>query len=192
MSNPPIHATLRAMKPLSRRLRRTVLSLHIVGGVGLLGVCAVIVLAHVRALTLDDPQPAYELLVSTPLLGIPLSFLSVGTGIVLGLTSKWGVLRYGWVTTKLVLNVSVILVGALILGPQTAAMADDGSGSELALIAGSAYDVAALFLATGLSVFKPRAAGSRGERARARTSATSDRPADPSRSRIPRPTRRAT
>jgi len=156
MSNPPIHATLRAMKPLSRRMRRTVLSLHIVGGVGLLGVCAVIVLAHVRALTLDDPQPAYELLVSTPLLGIPLSFLSVGTGIVLGLTSKWGVLRYGWVTTKLVLNVSVILVGALILGPQTAAMADDGSGSEVALIAGSAYDVAALLLATGLSVFKPR------------------------------------
>jgi hypothetical protein len=180
------------MKPLSRRMRRIVLTLHITGGVGLLGVCAVIVLADVRALTMDDPQPVYELMVSTPLLGIPLSFLSLVTGILLGLTSKWGVLRYGWVTTKLVLNVSVILVGALVLGPQTAAMADDGSGSEIALVVGSAYDVVALLLATGLSVFKPRAAGRRGARARARTAATSDPPADPSRSRILRPTRRAT
>jgi hypothetical protein len=180
------------MKPLSRRTRRAVLTLHITGGVGLLGVCAVIVLADVRALTMDDPQPVYELMVSTPLLGIPLSFLSLVTGILLGLTSKWGVLRYGWVTTKLVLNVSVILVGALVLGPQTAAMADDGSGSEIALVVGSAYDVVALLLATGLSVFKPRAAGRRGARARARTAATSDPPADPSRSRILRPTRRAT
>jgi hypothetical protein len=160
------------MKPLSRRTRRTVLTLHIAGGVGLLGVCAVIVLADVRALTLADPQPAYELMVSTPLLGIPLSFLSLVTGVVLGLTSKWGVLRYGWVSTKLVLNVSVILVGALILGPQTAAMADDGSGSEVALIAGSVYDVLALSLATGLSVFKPgqartHASMSRSLRARA-------------------------
>lgn len=192
MSNPAARATLRRMKPLSRRMRRIVLTLHITGGVGLLGVCAVIVLADVRALTMDDPQPVYELMVSTPLLGIPLSFLSLATGIVLGLTSKWGVLRYGWVTTKLVLNVSVILVGALVLGPQTAAMADDGSGSETALVVGSAYDVVALLLATGLSVFKPRAAGRRGERARARTAATSDPPGDPSRSRILRPTRRAT
>jgi hypothetical protein len=143
------------MKPLSRRTRRTVLTLHIVGGVGLLGVCAVIVLADVRALTMADPQPAYELMVSTPLLGIPLSFLSLITGVLLGLTSKWGILRYRWVTAKLLLNVSVILVGALVLGPQTAAMADDGSGSEAALVVGSVYDVLALSLATGLSVFKP-------------------------------------
>jgi hypothetical protein len=192
MLNLAWRATLRPMKPLSRRMRRIVLTLHITGGVGLLGVCAVIVFADVRALTMDDPQPVYELMVSTPLLGIPLSFLSLATGILLGLTSKWGVLRYGWVTTKLVLNVSVILVGALVLGPQTAAMADDGSGSEIALVVGSAYDVVALLLATGLSVFKPRAAGRRGARARARTAATSDPPADPSRSRILRPTRRAT
>ena len=149
------------MKPLSRRTRRVVLSLHIVGGVGLLGVCAVIVLAHLRALTMDDPVPAYELLVSTPLLGIPLSFLSLVTGVILGLGSKWGLLRYRWVTVKLVLNLSVIVVGALLLGPQTAAMADGTGGSQTALVLGSAYDVAALLLATGLSVFKPGGARQR-------------------------------
>ena len=140
---------------MNRRLRRTILSLHIVGGVGLLGLCAAIVLIHLRALTMADPLPAYELLVSTPLLGISLSFVSLLSGLALGLSSKWGVLRYRWVTAKLVLNLSVIGVGAFVLGPQTAAMADGTGGSETALILGSGYDVAALLLATGLSVFKP-------------------------------------
>ena len=160
------------MKPLSRRTRRVVLTLHILGGVGLLGVCAVLVLGHVQALTMDDPLPVYQLLVNTPLIGIPLSFLSLVTGVLLGLGSKWGLLRYRWVTAKLVLNVSVIVVGALLLGPQTAAMADDGSGSQTALILGSAYDVLALSTATFLSVFKPgRARHSAGFARRASPSA---------------------
>ena len=43
-------------------------------------------------------------------------------GVALGLGTKWGVLRYRWVTAKLVLILSVIIVGALIIGPATAAM----------------------------------------------------------------------
>ena len=69
--------------------------------------------------------------------------------------SKWGVLRYLWVTTKLLLNVSVILVGAFVIGPATAAMADGRDGSDSVLILASSYDVVALVLATGLAVFKP-------------------------------------
>ena len=64
-------------------------------------------------------------------------------------------LRYRWVTAKLVLILSVIVVGALVLGPQTAAIADGSGGSESVLILASAYDVLALCLATGLSVHKP-------------------------------------
>ena len=64
-------------------------------------------------------------------------------------------LRYPWVTTKLALNVSVILVGALVLGPSADAMrTGDGDAGGL-LVAGAAYDLAALTLATSLSVFKP-------------------------------------
>ena len=57
---------------------------------------------------------------------------------------------------KLVLLVGVILVGALVLGPGTEAMRTGEGGAQARLIAGSAYDVVALTLATGLSVFKPR------------------------------------
>jgi hypothetical protein len=68
------------------------------------------------------------------------------------------VLRYPWVTTKLVLNVSVLVVGALVLGPSIDEMrAGDGDAGGL-LIAGAAYDVAVLTLATTLSVFKPGSA----------------------------------
>ena len=83
--------------------------------------------------------------------GIPLSFLALLSGLLLGLGTKWGVFRYPWVVFKLGLIVTVILVGAVVLRPLL-------FGDELdqtALIAGSAYDVAALATATGLAVFKP-------------------------------------
>ena len=135
------------------------LTLHIVAGVGLLGDVAVILAINVRAAATDDPQlaaAAYELLTMFPVLfGIPLSLTSLATGLVLGLGSKWGVFRYRWVTAKLLLNLSVILVGAFLIGPTTAALADGRDASSGVLIAASAYDVVALLLATGLSVFKP-------------------------------------
>ena len=49
----------------------------------------------------------------------------------------------------------MILVGAFLIGPTTAALADGRDASAGVLIAASAYDVVALVLATGLSVFKP-------------------------------------
>jgi hypothetical protein len=115
---------------------------------------------NVRAATTDDPALAastYELLdMFSFLFGIPLSLGSLVTGIVLGLGTKWGVLRNGWVAAKLGLILSVILVGALVIGPSNAAMLDGPGGAETVLVAAAAYDVLALTLATALSVFKPR------------------------------------
>jgi len=154
-------------------VRRAVLTAHIIAGVGLLGDVAAVLAINVRAATTSDPELAaasYELLTMfTVLFGIPLSFAALITGIVLGLASKWGVLRYGWVVAKLVLLVGVILVGALVLGPGTEAMRSGEGGAEAWLIAGSAYDVVALTLATGLSVFKP--GGRRAARRRRRRAA---------------------
>jgi hypothetical protein len=140
--------------------RRALLTGHIVTGVGLLGSVAVVLAINIRAATTADAQLAassYELLAMLTLLfGIPLSFTSLISGVLLGLSSQWGVLRYGWVMTKLLLLIGVLLMGALVLGPGTDSMRDGGGGAEARLIAGSAYDVCALLLATGLSVFKPR------------------------------------
>ncbi len=56
---------------------------------------------------------------------------------------------------KLALIVSVILVGAFVLGPASNQMLDGDGDTTGRLIAGATYDVMALTLATGLSVFKP-------------------------------------
>ena len=141
-------------------VRRAVLMVHVIAGVGLLGDGGAVLAINVRAATTDDPgfaAASYELLAMfTVLFGIPLSFTALLTGILLGLATPWGVLRYAWVVAKLALLVGVILVGSLVLGPGTEAMRSGDGGAEARLIAGSAYDVVALTLATGLSVFKPR------------------------------------
>jgi hypothetical protein len=166
-----MNAPIRTDSPrrLSQRMRRAVLTAHIIVSVGLLGDCAAVLAINIRAATTGDPGLAaasYELLdMFSFVFGIPLSMATLGTGLVLGLGTKWGVLRHRWVTAKLLLILSVILVGALILGSQTAAMLDGRDGSETVLILASAYDVLALSLATGLSVFKP---GRRRDRATAR------------------------
>jgi hypothetical protein len=140
--------------------RRALLTVHIIAGVGLLGDVAAVLAINVRAAATDDPALAaasYELLAMfTVLFGIPLSFAALGSGILLGVSSVWGVVRHAWVAAKLALLLGVILVGALVLGPGTEAMRAGDGGAEARLIAGSAYDVVALTLTTGLSVFKPR------------------------------------
>ena len=144
---------------LSPRVRRAVLTTHIIASVGLLGDVAALLATTIRAATTNDPDLAascYELMsMFSMLFGIPLSFASLVTGLLLGFGSKWGVLRYRWVTAKLLLNVSVILVGALVIGPSEAAMIDGDGGREGVLIAAASWDVLALSLAVGLSVYKP-------------------------------------
>jgi len=156
----PAAATRKPRRPLSARMRRTVLTVHIASSVGLLGDVAAVLAMNVRAATTDNPEFAgvtYDLLeMFSMMFGIPLSFIALTSGLALGLGSKWGVLRHGWVAVKLGLLLSVIMVGALVLGPHTAAMQAGEGGRETILIVGAAYDVLALSLATGLSVFKPR------------------------------------
>jgi len=147
---------------LSGSARRAVLTVHIIASVGLLGDVAAVLAINVKAATTGDPELAaasYELLtLFAGLFGIPLSLISLLTGIVLGAGTKWGILRHAWVATKLCLLLSVIVVGALVLGPGTEAMRGGDGGAETRLILGSAWDVVALSVATGLSVFKPRRA----------------------------------
>jgi hypothetical protein len=156
------------MKLISQRLRRTVLTAHIVFSVGLLGDCAGLLAVAVQAATTSDPAVAEgsrrTLEMFGMVFGIPLSLLAVLTGVALGLGTKWGVFRYPWVTVKLALLVSVILVGALVVGPNSTR-----EGREDVIIAAAAYDVLALCTATTLSVFKP---GGRRARRRAGGRAT--------------------
>ena len=145
---------------LTPNVRRAVLTVHIVASVGLLGDSAGFLAVALRGATTDDPALAassYELLDMFSLVfGIPLSMTSLITGILLGVSSRYGVLRHGWTAAKLGLILSVILVGAFVIGPSNARMLDGSGGTENVLVAAAAYDVLALVLATALTTYKPR------------------------------------
>jgi hypothetical protein len=87
--------------------------------------------------------------------GIPLSLLALSSGLTLAFGGPWGVLRYPWVTIKLALLVSVVLVGALLLGPSVEVVPDGGADRTTVILGGASWDVVALALATGLSVYRP-------------------------------------
>jgi uncharacterized membrane protein len=157
MSDRARHGTVDAMSPA---LRRAVLTLHIIASVALLGDSAGFLAVATRAATTDDPALAhssYELLAMfSVVFGIPLSMLSLVTGVALGLGTKWGVFRHAWTTIKLGLILSVVLAGALVIGPSTEIMRSGDGGREWTLVVAAAWDVLALSVAVGLSVYKPR------------------------------------
>ena len=144
---------------LSPNARRALLTAHILLSVGLFGDVAGFLAVAIRATGTDDPEIAratYDTLAMFSLVfGIPLSFGALLTGIALGLGTKWGVLRYPWTTAKLILILTVILVGSFVLGPSVEEMRDGSGGVERRILFGAGWDVAALGTATVLSVFKP-------------------------------------
>jgi hypothetical protein len=138
--------------------RRALLSAHVISSVGLLGASSALLVLAITASGTSDPELSHSAatLVQTFgfVFGIPLSFTGLFTGIALGLGTKWGVLRYPWVMTKLALLVTTILSGALLIGTSAERMVSGEGGGEL-LIAAASYNVAALLTSTVLSIYKP-------------------------------------
>lgn len=138
---------------------KTVLTLHIIVSVGLLGDSAGYLAVAIHAARTIDPSAArasYEILQMFAFaFGVPLSFAALLTGLWLTFITKWKLLKYPWVMIKFGLIVTVILVCALVLRQGMDEMLHGTGGAEFKLIAGAGYDVAALGLATVLGVFKP-------------------------------------
>jgi hypothetical protein len=141
------------------------LVVHVTTAVGLLGATASQLVAAAHAATRDDPSDAHAVYDHMRAgifgLGIPLSFLALGSGVLMGLTSRWGLLRHWWVTTKLALLVTTILAGALATGPRVDSLLDataaGGSGGDerWGLVVSLACQVALVLAASVLAVFKP-------------------------------------
>ena len=144
---------------LSQTSLKVLLTFHIIVSVGLLGDSAGYLAVAIHGSTAKDPATArasYQILqMFAFVFGIPLSFAALITGLLLSLGTRWSVLRYPWVTTKLLLIISVIMVGAFVLKGGMDAMLMGRGGAEGRLIAGAAYDVVALTIAAFLGVFKP-------------------------------------
>jgi len=151
----------RRLRPAARKL---VLTVHVASSVALLGTTAATLVLALRAATTGDvglARASYELMQTLSLaLNIPFAVTALVSGVVVGLRTRWGVLRYWWVTAKLVLLVVVIAVGALVVGGgvEEAVGASPGAvpaSVEWRIVAGAATALTALVAATALSVYKP-------------------------------------
>jgi uncharacterized membrane protein len=148
--------------------RKGVLLVHIASAGAWLGIDVVMAVLVFTALRSDDDRTkalafrALELVAVGPLLALGL--LCLLTGILLGLSSRYGLVRYWWVATKLALNLLLTSLVLIALAPEVADAAerarqfDAGVPAPLGigdLIFPPIVSPTALLVAFVLAVFKP-------------------------------------
>ena len=153
---------------LGAMTRKSILLVHIASAGAWLGIDVVMAVLVFTALGSDDDRTkalsleALELVAVGPLLACGLVCLL--TGVLLGLGSKYGLVRYWWVAIKLALNLLLTALVLVALAPEVAAHAerarqfDAGLPAPLGvgqLIFPPIVSPTALLLAMVLAVFKP-------------------------------------
>ncbi|ANZ43498.1 hypothetical protein BBK82_42750 [Lentzea guizhouensis] len=109
----------------------------------------------------DDRTDVYQALADFSVVPLLLSALVAGvvclvTGVLLGLGSKWGIVRYWWVAVKLVLNVVACALLLFFLGPISELASGEQPLQDMWFVAFLAISALVLLgFATVLSVFKP-------------------------------------
>ncbi len=153
--------------PLSARTRKLLLLVHIAAAGVWLGLDLVLGILVFTVLTGDATgagaaAASLAAVATWPLVAAGL--LTLATGVLLGLGTKYGLVRYRWVLVKLVINVVLVTLVVLVLWP---GMVTAGDAGRVALGDGVAPTVAAtlvfppvvsstaLVVAMTLSVFKP-------------------------------------
>ncbi len=131
---------VRSTPALPRSARRVALIVHIAASGAWLGLELALGALVITALATGDTATeaaclqAIEVVAVGPM--IVAGALSLASGIVLGLGTKWGLLRYRWVAVKLVLNVVLLVLVLVALRPGAAEVAEAGR----ALAAGGEAD----------------------------------------------------
>lgn len=119
MSTSAQRRTRTIIPPMERRVRQVWLVLHIVSSIGWLGVILAAIALSAAGLMTDDLERVKSLYVAMEVLAsvffLPGTLLLVVTGVVLGLGTKWGLVRWWWVTVKLVVGLALFAAGAFNL-----------------------------------------------------------------------------
>lgn len=104
---------------LSRRARKVTLVTHVTSVGGWIGMDLVLAVLSLRAWFADSPRVRAVAMQSLELFGvlpmISLAVLSLITGLLLGLGSKYGLVRHWWVLAKLGIN--LLFVALLVFRP---------------------------------------------------------------------------
>lgn len=153
---------------LRPRTRNRVLVVHVLSAGVWIGIDVVMAVLVFTALLTDDDRTkalsyqALDLFVVWSLLAVGL--LSLATGVVLGLGTRYGLVRYWWVAIKLALNLLLAALVLVALRPEVSDAAERGerfaAGEPTSLAVGDLIfppivSPIALLVAVLLAVFKP-------------------------------------
>jgi hypothetical protein len=142
---------------LHRRSHRTLLTAHILTSVGWFGLAVGVAACGISATVTTDPTlpvPLYRLMEAAPWLTIPLGIGAAGTGVVLGLGTRYGLVRSWWVLAKITITITVVVTDAALV--RVVARHAAVTGHATTPVYGSTIaHVVVLGVATWLSVFKP-------------------------------------
>ncbi len=166
---------------LRARPRKVLVAAHVISSASWVGIGVVTVAMSVVAMTSSDirtTQVTYELMAVFDLTLLPwANFAATLTGIALGITTKWGLIRYYWVAIKLAIAVGVIVMAFAFLHRALESAAEQAA--QLAATGGTAADLtgvsAVVFWGFGtsllslvgamlLSLYKPGGKSRRGRR----------------------------
>jgi hypothetical protein len=135
------------------------LAAHVVSAAGWFGIALFVAFCRLLAAAVNDPsltRALYRTIEASPRLSVPLGLLAVATGVIMGVGTRYGLVRHWWVVAKIAIAVAVVLADALIIG--SAAQRALASGHAPIVLSGVTIGHAvALATAIVLSVFKPRA-----------------------------------
>jgi hypothetical protein len=152
---------------LGKRTRKAVLVTHIATAGAWLGIDVVMGVMVFTAMLTGNPQTAaicyqaLEIFAVWPLLTVGL--LCLTSGVILGLGSKYGLVKYWWATTKLALNLLLTTLVLVLLRPGVGEAAEYGRNIAAGVAGPAPTDMifppivssTALSVAFLLSVFKP-------------------------------------
>ncbi|MFF5987838.1 hypothetical protein [Prauserella flavalba] len=150
---------------LGRGARKWLLFVHVVSSVGWIGVEACLLTLGIVGVSSTDPAVVTGSSVIAGVLGgtfyFPVSLVALISGLLLGIGTKWGLLRYHWVVAKLVLTIALYFGGNLLVVPRFVAageaVADGGQAGDARtlLVSAMTAGLVLLLVATLLSVFTP-------------------------------------
>lgn len=165
---------------LSRRSRTIVLTVHVAMSVGWLGIDGALVALEVTGLFTGDPAVRGGIATATAVIAcwvlVPVVLFALLSGLALGLSTHWGLMRHWWVITKC--GIAAVLAAAGVVSLRAALpqiLAGGGDPAGIRTLVGRSVALVLLFAATGLSVGKPWGRTSRGLRERTRPTVPAQR-----------------
>jgi hypothetical protein len=158
-------------------LRKIALTAHVTSSIGWFGAVAGFLALAVAGLTSQDVQlvrAAYLAMeLTTRFVIVPLALVSLLSGVVSSLGTKWGLFRYYWVLLKLLITIFATIVLLVHIQPidllagvaaKTAVFSAVLQSRQLLMVVASGAALVVLIVLTALSVNKPRGMTRYGQR----------------------------